>query len=182
MRRPVSLRQRVVSGGSDALMATYALGLLPIENKKQAMTKPAIRNYVASVKCELCRRASILRLTWLTALKYLIPGMPKASSSIDEVKMTYRKCGERAMFQHAHGAHSRKTNRSCPDPSTFSTSLPQQEAQGAITYDSEPRSNQVYDVVYGFQDEQDLPPDTVARAQNLPQMSDSVGRSKERPV
>ena len=55
----MSLRQRVVSGGSDALMATYALGLLPIENKKQAMTRPAIRNYAVSVKCELCRRASI---------------------------------------------------------------------------------------------------------------------------
>ena len=49
--------------------STYALGLLPIENRKTEITRPAMRN-------------------WLTALKYLIPGIPKASFSKDDVKMT----------------------------------------------------------------------------------------------
>ena len=48
---------------------TYALGLLPIEKRKMDITRPAMRN-------------------WPTALKYLMPVIPNAVFSKDDVRMT----------------------------------------------------------------------------------------------
>ena len=48
---------------------TYAFGLLPMKKRKMEITRPAMRN-------------------WLTALKYLIPVIPNAVFSKDDVRMT----------------------------------------------------------------------------------------------
>ncbi len=54
---------------TKTLRVTYALGLLPMEKRKTETTRPAMKN-------------------WLTALKYLISGIPNAVFSKDDVKMT----------------------------------------------------------------------------------------------
>ena len=53
---------------------------------------------------------------------------------------------------------------------------------GRETYDSEPRRKQVDDVIKSLDHEQDLPPKTVPRGQDLTDMCDGVRRREERAI